>query len=73
MLSNILLSRLSTYMDDIFGDHPCWFYIRQKIEKNWNMEYTETVPQLFMHFKKGRNIVQYSHRAWNTHEISPAD
>jgi hypothetical protein len=61
MLSNILLSRLSPYVDEIIGDHQCGFRrnasttdqifcIRQILEKKW--EYNETVHQLFRDFKK---------------------
>jgi hypothetical protein len=61
MLSNILLSRLSPYIDEIIGDHQCglprnrWttdqiFCIRQILEKKW--EYNETVHQLFRELKK---------------------
>jgi hypothetical protein len=61
MLSNILLSRLSPYIDEIIGDHQCGFRcnrsttdqlfcIRQILEKKW--EYNETVHQLFVDFKK---------------------
>jgi hypothetical protein len=53
--SNILLTRLSPYVDEIVGDHQCEFwrnrsttdqisYIRQILEKKW--EYNETVHQL---------------------------
>jgi hypothetical protein len=61
ILSNILLSRLSSYVDEIIGDHQCGFrrnrsttdqifFIRQILEKKW--EYNETVHQLFVDFKK---------------------
>jgi hypothetical protein len=61
MLSNIFLSRLSPYVDEIIGDHQCRFYhnrsttdqifcIRQILEKKW--EYKETVHQLFIDLKK---------------------
>ncbi|PNF20106.1 hypothetical protein B7P43_G04793 [Cryptotermes secundus] len=63
-LSNILLSRLSPYVDEIIGDHQCGFRrnkstteqifcIRQILEKKW--EYDETVHQLFVDFKKAYN------------------
>jgi hypothetical protein len=56
MLSNILLSRLSSSIDEIIGDHQCGFEqnsltsdqifcISQTLEKKW--EYNETVHQLF--------------------------
>jgi hypothetical protein len=61
IVSNILISRLSPYIDQIIGDHQCGFrrnrsttaqifYIRQILEKKW--EYNETVHQLFVDFKK---------------------
>jgi hypothetical protein len=61
MLSNILLSRLNPYIDDIFGNHQCGFLrnrsttdqifcIRQTLEKKWKCN--ETVHQLFADFKK---------------------
>jgi sorting nexin-29 len=61
ILSNILLSRLITYADEIIGDHQCGFrrnrsttdqifYIRQILEKKW--EYNGTVHQLLIDFKK---------------------
>jgi hypothetical protein len=66
MLSNILLSRLSPYVDEIIGDHQCRFRrnrsttdhilcIRQILEKIW--EYNETVHQLFVDFKKAYDSV----------------
>jgi hypothetical protein len=61
ILSNILLSRLIPYADEIIGDHKCGFrsnrsttvkifFIRQILEKKW--EYNGTVYQLFIDFKK---------------------
>jgi hypothetical protein len=61
ILSNILLSRLSPYIDEIIGDHQCGFRrnrsttdqifcIRQILEKKW--EQNETLHQLFIDFKK---------------------
>jgi hypothetical protein len=61
ILSNILLSRLIPYVDEIIGDHQCGFRrnrsttdqifcIRQILEKK--REYNETVQQLFIDFKK---------------------
>jgi hypothetical protein len=61
ILSNILLSSLSPYIDEIIRDHQCGFQrnrsttdkifcIRQILEKKW--EYNETVHQLFVDFKK---------------------
>jgi hypothetical protein len=59
--------RLSPYVDEIIGDHQCWFqcnrsttdqffYIRQILGKKW--EYNETVHQLFVHFKKAYDSVR---------------
>jgi hypothetical protein len=61
ILSNILLSRLIPYADEIIGDHQYGFrrnrsmtdqifYIRQILEKKW--EYNGTVHQLFIDLKK---------------------
>jgi hypothetical protein len=85
ILTNILLSRLSPYIDEIIGDHQCGFR-RNRLttdqifcicqEKKW--EYNETVHHLFIDFKKAYgfreegSIVQYSHKACSTHEISQA-
>jgi len=60
VLSNILLSRLIPYAEEIIGDHQCGFRrnksatdhifcIRQTLEKKW--EYNEAVNQLFIDFK----------------------
>jgi hypothetical protein len=57
----ILLLKSSPYIDEIIGDHQCgfrhnrsatgqMFCIRQILEKKW--EYSETVHQLFVDFKK---------------------
>jgi hypothetical protein len=59
ILSNILLTRLSPYIDEIIGVYQCGFrssrlaadqivFIRQILEKKW--EYSETV-QLSIDFK----------------------
>jgi hypothetical protein len=67
ILSNILLSRLIPYADEIIGDHQCGFrcnrsmtdqifYIRQILEKKW--EYNGTVHQLFIDFKKAYDSVR---------------
>jgi hypothetical protein len=66
ILSNILLSRLRPYIDEIIGDHQCGFRrnrsttdqifcIRQILEKKW--EYNETVHQLFVDFKKAYDSI----------------
>jgi hypothetical protein len=67
IVSNILLSRLIPYADEIVGDHKCGFrrnrsttdqifYIRQILEKKW--EYNGTVHQLFIDFKKAYDSVR---------------
>jgi hypothetical protein len=67
ILSNILLSRLSPYVDEIIGGHQCGFRrnrlttgqifcIRQILEKEW--EYNETVHQIFIDFKKAYDSVR---------------
>jgi hypothetical protein len=61
VLSNILLSTLIPYADEIIGDYQCGFqrnrsktdqnvYIRQILQKKW--EHNGTVHQLFIDFKK---------------------
>jgi hypothetical protein len=66
-LSNIFLSRLSPYIDELIGDHQYGFRhnrsaanqifcIYQILEKNW--EYNETVHQLFIDFKKACDSVR---------------
>jgi hypothetical protein len=67
ILSNILLSRLSPYTDEIIGGHHCGFRrnrsttdksfcIHQILEKKW--DYNETVHQLFIDFKKAYHSVR---------------
>ncbi|KAJ4430139.1 hypothetical protein ANN_22349 [Periplaneta americana] len=67
ILSNILLRRLTPYVDEIIGDHQCGFRrnrstidqifcIRQVMEKKW--EYKGTVHQLFIDFKKAYDSVK---------------
>jgi hypothetical protein len=67
ILSNILLSRLIPYADEIIGDYQCGFrrnklmtdqifYIRQILEKNW--KYNSTVHQLFIDFKKAYDSIR---------------
>jgi hypothetical protein len=64
---NILLPRLSPYVDEIIGDHQCGFRrnrsttdhifcTRQILEKK--LEYNETVHQLFVDFKKAYDSVR---------------
>jgi len=61
ILSNILLSRLTPYDQEIIGDHQCCFGhnrstidhifgIQQILQKK--LEYKEAVHQLFIDFKK---------------------
>jgi hypothetical protein len=61
ILSNILLSKITPYAEEIIGDYQCGFQhnrsttdhvfcIRQILEKKW--EYNETVHRLFLDFKK---------------------
>jgi len=58
--SNILLSRLNSYAEEIIGNHQCGihcnrsttdhiFCVHQILEKKW--EYNEAVHQLFIDFK----------------------
>jgi len=67
ILSNILLSRLASYVEEIIGDHQCgfrhnrlttehMFWIRQVCEKN--LECNEAVLQLFIDFKKAYDLVR---------------
>jgi hypothetical protein len=66
-LWNILISRLSPYIDEIIGDHQCGFRrnssttdqifcILQIMEKK--REYKDTVRQLFIDFKKTHDSVR---------------
>jgi hypothetical protein len=67
LLSNILLSRLTPYADEIIGERQCGFKrnrsttdhiccIRQILLKKW--EYNEAVHQLFIDFKKAYDSVR---------------
>jgi hypothetical protein len=67
ILSNILLCRLTPYVDKIIGDHHCGFRrnqsttdqifrIHQILEKKW--EYNGTVHQLFIDFRKAYDSVR---------------
>jgi hypothetical protein len=67
ILSNILLSSLIPYADDIIGDHQCGFrrnrsttdqifYTCQILEKK--REYNGTLHQLFIDFKKAYDSVR---------------
>jgi hypothetical protein len=66
ILSNILLARLTPYVNAVIGGHQCGFrpnrstadqilYIRQILNKKW--EYNGTVHQLFIDFKKACDSV----------------
>ena len=68
ILSNILLSMLKPYAEEIIGDHQCGFRrnrsttdhlfcIRQMLEKK-KWEYNEAVHQLFIDFKKAYDSVR---------------
>ena len=67
VLSNILLSKLTPYAEEVIGDHQCGFRrnrsttdhiicIRQILEKKW--EYNEAVHQQFIDFKKAYDSVR---------------
>ena len=67
ILSNILLSRLRPFAEEIIGDHQCGFRrnrsatdyifcIREIIEIKW--EHIEAVHQLFIDFKKAFDSVR---------------
>jgi hypothetical protein len=67
ILSNILLSRLIPYAEEVIGDHQCGFQhnrsttdhifcIRQILEKK--CEYNVAVHQLFVDFKKTYDSVR---------------
>jgi hypothetical protein len=66
-ISNILLTTLTPYADEIMGDHQCGFrrngstthqifYIRLILEKKW--ENNGSVHQLFTDFKKAYDSVR---------------
>ena len=67
ILSNILISWLTPYAEEITGDHQCGFRsnrsttdhifcIRQILEKKW--EYNKAVHKLFIDFKKALDSVR---------------
>ena len=67
ILSNILLSRLIPYAEEVIGDHQCGFRrnrsttdhifcIRQILEKKW--EYNEVAHHLFIDFNKACDSVR---------------
>jgi hypothetical protein len=67
ILSNILLSRLTPYVDEIIGDHQCGFRckrsttdqifcIHQILEKK--CEYNGSVHQLFIDFSKAHDSIR---------------
>jgi hypothetical protein len=86
ILWNILLSRLSLYINEIVGDHNFGFWhnrstadqifcIHKIPEKK--LENNDTVHHFFIDFRTayhllrgGGSIVQYFHRVWGAHEIS---
>jgi hypothetical protein len=66
ILSNILLAKLTLYVNEIIGDHQCGFrrnistmdqifYIRQILGKKW--EHNGAVHQLFIDFKKAYDSI----------------
>ena len=66
-MSNILLSKLIPYAEEIIWDHQCGFWrnkstidhifcIRQILEKKW--KHNEAVHQLFIDFKKAYDSVR---------------
>jgi sorting nexin-29 len=67
IFSNILLARLTPYVNEVIGDHQCGsnhnrsttyqiFFLHQILEKKW--EYNGTVYQLFIDFKKAYDSVK---------------
>jgi hypothetical protein len=65
--SNILLARLTPYVNAIIGDNQCGFrrnrstmnrifYIQQILEKKW--DFNGTVHQLFIDFKKAYDSIK---------------
>jgi hypothetical protein len=67
ILSNILLARLTPYVNEIIGDHQCGFrrntsttdqifHISQILEKKW--DYNGTVHQLFIDVKRAYNSIK---------------
>jgi hypothetical protein len=66
ILSKILLARLTTYVNEVIGDHQCGFHRNrstthqifyiQQIEKKW--EYNGKVHQLFIDFKTAYDSVK---------------
>jgi hypothetical protein len=67
ILSNILLSGLTPYAEELIGDHQCGFRrnrsttdnifcIRQILENEW--EYNEAVHQLFINVKKAYDSIR---------------
>jgi hypothetical protein len=67
ILSNILLARLTPYVNEIIGDYQCGlhrnrsttdqiFYIRQILQKKW--KYNGTVHRPFIDFQKAYDTVK---------------
>jgi hypothetical protein len=87
VLSNILLSRLMPYAEEIIGEHQCGFRrnrsttdhvfcSRQIFEKKW--EYNGAVHHLFIDFKKAHDSVRMEVLyniliVWYPHETSSAN
>jgi hypothetical protein len=74
IVSNILLSRLTPWVDEMFGYRRCGFQhnrsntdqifcIRQVLEKQW--EYNGTVHQLFIDLKKACDSVRMYYTAFS--------
>ena len=66
ILSNVLLSRLTPYAEEIIGDHQCgirrkqvnyWSYILHSSNTWDKWEHNEAVHQLFIDFKKSYDSV----------------
>jgi hypothetical protein len=83
ILSNILLSSLSLYADEVIGDHQCRFRrnrsatdhifcICQAVKGNGSILATHDFKKAYDSVMMA-SIVQYSHRVWSTHKISQAD
>jgi hypothetical protein len=65
MFSNILLWRLTPYVDEVIGDHQCGFrrnrstadQILHSLDTREKLEYIQTVCQSFIDFKLVRYLV----------------
>jgi hypothetical protein len=67
ILSNIILARLTPYVNEIIGNIQCGFrrnrsttdqifYVRQILQKKW--EYNGAVHQIFIEFKKAYDSIK---------------